>query len=49
MLGNKDKNIIKQIIREMMVEQLNKSSFKSGYKPVDTTPTNNDEGVNNNG
>lgn len=33
MITHKVRNELKQIIREVLVEQLNKSAFKADYKP----------------
>lgn len=43
MINRKDRNYLRKmiikIIREELVKQLNKSSFKTAYKPIDDEPT----------
>lgn len=41
MIQRKDRNFIKKMIREELVEQMNKSSFKTKYKPNESTEDNN--------
>lgn len=37
MVSRKDRNFIKQLIRDELVKQMNKSAFKTVYKPTDST------------
>ena len=49
MLGHKEVNYIKKLIvkvvREEIVKQLNKSAFKTAYKPTDENSTDDNGGV----